>query len=132
MRAPQSAIVDQAAVDWNLWGHTGFADGSRIRWKLLLSGERTETVGIVTGIAEIPPGGRLPLHHHEPEEAYYIVSGRGQIEIADRTTVVGPGCAVYIPPNAPHAFECVGIEPLVFVFTFPRDRFDQIVYCTDP
>ncbi|MCY4097820.1 MAG: dimethylsulfonioproprionate lyase family protein [Rhodospirillales bacterium] len=131
MRAPQPAIVDQAAVDWNVWGHTGLADGSGIRWKLLLSGERTDTVGIVTGIAEIPPGVRLPLHHHEPEETYYIVSGRGRIEIGGQTTEVGPGCAVYIPSNAPHAFQCVGVEPLVFVFTFPRDRLDQIVYCAD-
>ena len=132
MRAPQPAIVDQAAVDWNLWGHTGLADEGGIRWKLLLAGELTETVGIVTGMAEIPSGVRLPLHHHEPEEAYYIVSGRGQIEIGDRMTEVGPGCAVYIPPNASHALQCTGTEPLVFVFTFPRDRFDQIVYCTDP
>ena len=131
MRVPQPVIVDQTAVDWHLWGHTGLADEGGIRWKLLVAGERTDTVGIVTGIAEIPPGTRLPLHHHEPEETYYIVSGRGQIEIGDRTTEVGSGCAVYIPPNASHALQCVGTEPLVFVFTFPRDRFDQIVYCLD-
>ncbi len=131
MRAPQPVIVDQAAVDWHFWGHAGRSDESRIRWKLLVAGERTDTVGIVTGIAEIPPGARLPLHHHEPEETYYVVSGYGQIEIGDRTTEVGPGCAVYIPPNASHAFQCIGAEPLVFVFTFPRDRFDQIVYCLD-
>ena len=60
-----------------------------------------------------------------------VVSGRGQIEIGDRTTEVGPDGAVYIPPTASHALECVGTEPLVFAFTFPRDRFDQIVYCPD-
>ena len=91
MRAPQPVIVDQAAVDWHLWGHACRADESRIRWKLLVAGECTDTVDIVTGIAEIPPGARLPLHHHEPEETYYVVSGHGQIEIGDRTTEVGPG-----------------------------------------
>ena len=47
------------------------------------------------------------------------------------TTTVGPGCAVYIPPKARHAFRRTGAEPLVFVFSFPRDRFDQIVYHFD-
>ena len=59
------------------------------------------------------------------------MSGRGQIEIGDRVTEVGPGCAVYIPPNASHAFQCVGTDPLIFVFAFPGDRFDQIVCCLD-
>ena len=71
MHTLQPVIVDQAAVDWHLWGHAGLADEGGIRWKLLLAGERTDTVGIVTGIAEIPPGAWLPLHHHEPEETYY-------------------------------------------------------------
>ena len=61
MRAPQPAIVDQAVIEWILWGHAGLADESGIRYKLLIASERTDTVGIVTGIAEIPPGARLPL-----------------------------------------------------------------------
>ena len=80
------------------------------------------------GIAQLAPGAQLALHHHEPEETYYIVSGHGEMEIDDRTTAVGPGCAVYIPANARHALRCSGSEPLVFVFSFARDRFDQITY----
>ncbi len=79
MHTPQPVVVDQAAIDWALWGDADLADESKIHWKLLLAGERTDTVGIVTGIAEIPLGARLPLHHHEPEETYYVVSGHGQI-----------------------------------------------------
>ena len=131
MNAPKPVIVDQADLDWEGWRDTDLAAESRIRWKLLITGERTESVGLVTGIAEIPPGAQLPLHHHEPEETYYIVSGRGQMEIDGRTTAVRPGCAVYIPPKARHAFRCTGAEPLVFVFCFPRDRFNQIVYHFD-
>ena len=131
MNAPKPVIVDQADLDWEGWRDADIAAKSRIRWKLLLASERTESVGLVTGIAEIPPGAELLLHHHEPEETYYIISGRGQMEIADRTTEIGPGSAVYIPPTARHAVRCIGAEPQLFVFSFPRDRFDQIVYHLD-
>ena len=128
MSVPRPAIVDQADLDWEGSHDAGLGAGNGIRWKLLIAGERTESTGLVTGIAEILPGGQLLHHHHEPAETYYIVSGRGEIEIEGRTTQIGPGSAVYIPPDAPHALRCIGTEPLVLVFSFPRDRFDQIVY----
>lgn len=62
---------------------------------------------------------------------YYVLSGRGDMEIEDLQTEIGPGTAVYIPPNAKHAVRCIGTEPLVFIFTFPRDRFEDIVYHRD-
>ncbi len=65
---------------------------------------------------------------HEPAEIYFIVSGRGEVDIGDRSQPVGPGCAIYIPPDVRHALRCTGAEPLVFVFAFPRDRFDEIAY----
>ena len=99
MNTPQPVIVDQAALDWEGWHDADLAAKSNVRWKLLIAGERTDSIGLVTGIAEIPPGEQLLLHHHEPEETYYILSGRGQIEIDGRTTTVGPGYAVYIPPT---------------------------------
>lgn len=132
MNTPQPVIVDQAALDWEGWHDADLAAKSNVRWKLLIAGERTDSIGLVTGIAEIPPGEQLLLHHHEPEETYYILSGRGQIEIDGRTTTVGPGYAVYIPPNAQHGFRCTSPKPLIFVFSFPQDRFDQIIYHFDP
>ena len=131
MSMPRPAIVDQADLGWEGSHDSGLAAGNGIRWKLLIAGERTETTGLVTGIAEILPGGQLLRHHHDPEETYYILSGRGEMEIDGRTQAVGPGCAVYIPPDARHAIRCTGTEPLVFVFSFPRDRFDGIVYHFD-
>lgn len=99
-----------------------------VRWKLLITGERSASSGLVTGIGQLPPGAELPLHHHEPEETYYVVSGHGEMEIDDHRQLVWPGCAVYIPANARHALRCTGSEPLLFVFSFGRDRFDQIAY----
>ena len=131
MTVPGPAIVDQAALDWEGGEDANLATGSGIRWKLLIAGESTQSVGLITGIAEITPGAELMRHHHEPAETYYIMSGRGEMEIEGRTQAVGPGYAIYIPPDARHAIRCTGPEPLVFVFSFPRDRFDQIVYHFD-
>ena len=79
----------------------------------------------------MPPGASVLLHHHEPEETYYVIGGHGRMEIAGRESAICPGSAVYIPPNARHAVHCTGAEPLVLVFTFARDRFDQVVYRCD-
>ena len=131
MSAPRPAVVDQADLDWEGGEEANLATGTGIRWKLLVAGERTESEGLVTGIAEIAPGAALMRHHHEPAETYYVVSGQGEMEIEGRTRALGPGSAVYIPPDARHTVRCTGAEPLVFVFSFPRDRFDQIVYHFD-
>lgn len=124
-------IIDQADLPWEGWADAAVAARSAIRWKLLTAGERTGSAGLVTGIAEIPPGERLLLHHHGAEETYYIVQGRGRMEIDDRAADVGPGYAAYIPPNARHALRCTGAEPLILVFSFARDRFDQVDYHFD-
>jgi mannose-6-phosphate isomerase-like protein (cupin superfamily) len=129
MNTPKPAVVDEAALDWEGWSDPGTLAGrSAARWKILITGERTASRGLVTGIAQLAPGAQLQPHHHEPEETYYIVSGQGEMEIDDDTTAVGPGCAIYIPANARHALRCTGSEPLFFVFAFARDRFDQIKY----
>ena len=46
-------IIDQADLPWEGWEDTDVAARSAIRWKLLIAGERTESAGIVTGIAEV-------------------------------------------------------------------------------
>ena len=79
---------------------------SAIRWKLLTAGERTESAGLVIGIAEIPPGERLLLHHHGAGRDLLHRAGRGRMEIDDRAADVGPGYAAYIPPNAKHTLRC--------------------------
>ena len=124
-------VINQSEQSWEGWDDAGLAAKSAIRWKILISGERSPSAGLVTGLAEFPVGTRLPLHHHEPPETYYIVSGRGNMVIDGLKSDIGPGSTVYIPSNAKHAVWCIGNEPLVFVFSFACDRFDEIVYHFD-
>ncbi len=127
-QALKPVVVDQVALDWEDWKAPAGADRSAVRWKLLVSGERCPSAGLVTGVGEVAPGGVLPRHYHEPEETYYVVSGRGHVEIDGVRMDVGPGTAVFIPPNARHALYCTGAVPLVFVFTFARDRLADVAY----
>ncbi len=131
MREWKPLIVDQAELDWKNWDDPANREPSDIRWKLLIRGERSPSGGLVTGVARIEPGAALSRHHHEPEEMYYVISGRGDIEVEEVRKEIGPGTAVYIPPSARHSVRCIGAEPLVFIFTFPRDRFEDIVYHLD-
>ena len=131
MNHPEPIIISEAELDWEGWDDPTIAAEHPNRWKLLITGERGPSSGLVTGIAECPTGMSLPLHHHEPEETYYVISGRGHIEIDGHAAEIGPGSAVYIPSNAKHAVYCTSSEPLVFVFSFACDRFDQIVYHFD-
>ena len=87
--APRPAIVDQADLDWEGGEDASLAAGEGIRWKVLIAGERTETRGLATGIAEVAPGAELMCHRHEPAEIYFIVSGRGEVDIGDRSQPVG-------------------------------------------
>ena len=124
-------VINQTEQSWEGWDDAEIAAKSAIRWKILISGERGPSAGLVNGIAELPVGTRLPFHHHEPAETYYVVSGQGHMEIDGHEADIGPGSTVYIPSNAKHAVRCTGAEPLVFVFTFACDRFDKIVYHFD-
>ena len=131
MSIQKPIIINQSELAWESWDDPTIAAEHPNRWKLLITGERGPSSGLVTGIAECPTGTLLPLHHHEPEETYYVIGGRGHIEIDGHAAEIGPGSAVYIPSNAKHAVRCTSSEPLVFVFSFACDRFDQIVYHFD-
>ncbi len=124
-------IINQSELEWEGWEDPEIAAKSPIRWKLLITSERGPSSGLVTGIAEVPSGASLLLHHHEPEETYYILSGNGHIKIDECEAEIGPGSTVYIPPNAKHTVRCTGIEPLVFIFTFAQDSFEEIIYKFD-
>lgn len=83
MSAPKPAVVDEATLDWEGWHEPTLAAKSAVRWKILITGERTASRGLVTGIAQVAPGAQLLPHHHEAEETYYIVNGQGEMEIED-------------------------------------------------
>jgi len=87
-------------------------DGSTIRSLLDLS--NAPVVHQSLAEATIPAGGQTRRHHHKrSEELYYVLSGRGVMEIDGATQEVAGGDAILIPPGAWHQIRAM--EPLSFL-----------------
>ena len=100
----------------------------RCQWRTLTSADRAPSRGLTSGVAEIEPGGGLALHRHAPHEVYYILDGHGVVTLGDQEHVVGPGAAVYIPGDTPHAFRNAGTTLLRFFWVFPTDSYGDVEY----
>jgi quercetin dioxygenase-like cupin family protein len=72
----------------------------------------------VSGFVVIDPNGTVPLHNHEQEEVYYILKGKGEMNVEGETQVLEAVSAVYIPPNTSHALKNIGAEALHMLFVY--------------
>lgn len=77
------------------------ADGSTIR--VLLDAEVAQAANQSLAEAELAPGEATERHYHaESEEIYFLLAGRGEMEVDGERRSVGPGDAVLIAPGARH------------------------------
>ncbi len=128
MQPEASSIVNPDDTAWESWSDPDICARSAVRWKLLLTRNRTPTSGMTLGLMEIPPGARLLRHHHALQESYYILEGTGTLEIDRQISPVGPGATIYIAPNAGHRLVNSGPATLRLLFMFPAASFDEVVY----
>lgn len=123
--------INPEDLPWESWEHRDLAIRSAVRWKLVFSGHRTPTGRMSMGLAQIAPGGILPLHHHAPAEIYHVLKGEGRCEIEGVSHAMRPGISVFIPPSVRHLTLNTGGEPLQFLFVFPTDSFEDVTYHFD-
>jgi mannose-6-phosphate isomerase-like protein (cupin superfamily) len=89
-------------------------DGSEIRE--LLAHRNSSIRNQSLAEARLPPGAATTPHYHpRAEEIYYILSGRGRMQIHGEERDVQPGDAVAIPPGAVHTITNTGSETLSFL-----------------
>lgn len=89
-------------------------DGSEIRELLAHrnSGIRHQSLAE----ARLPPGKQTTPHYHPvTEEIYYILEGRGRMQIGDEVRLVGPGDAIAILPGTIHTIENTADQTLRFL-----------------
>ncbi|MFD1341675.1 cupin domain-containing protein [Litorisediminicola beolgyonensis] len=98
-----------------------------VRWRTLFSSDRTETQGMVLGVAEFGPEGTLKPHRHEPAEFYFGLTGFGTVTIDGVAHELAPGVALFIPSDAEHG-TVAGPDGLRFLYGFPKDRFSDVEY----
>ena len=57
------------------------------------------------------------IQEHDDQEALFILSGEGEIQIGDEIHTVRPGAALYIPAHTRHVARRTGDTPLRLVYT---------------
>ena len=64
-----------------------------------------------------PPGVSIPLHKHPypVEELLYVLQGRAIETVGDEKREIGPGTAIFIPPEVEHKFDNIGDEMLILL-----------------
>jgi quercetin dioxygenase-like cupin family protein len=102
-----------------------------IRWRTLLSGDRTPTHSISMGTLELLSGSSLDAHHHAPLEVYFVTEGHGTLLIGAEQRAVRAGDVVYIPGNCVHGIKNTSDEVLKLVWVFPTPTWPEIEYHQD-
>ena len=102
-----------------------------IRWRTLLSGDRTPTHSISMGTLELPSGSSLDAHHHAPSEVYFVTEGNGTLLIGTEQRAVRTGDVVYIPGNHVHGVKNTSDEVLKLVWAYPTHTWPEIEYHQD-
>jgi quercetin dioxygenase-like cupin family protein len=99
-----------------------------IRWRTLVSADRTPTSGVSMGVFEVPPGSCLAPHRHVPQEVYYVTAGRGEVYIDGGWRPLGAGDVAYFPAGDVHGARNRGDSEFRIVWIFPVDDYEAVVY----
>jgi mannose-6-phosphate isomerase-like protein (cupin superfamily) len=68
----------------------------------------------------LKPGSGIGYHLQKEDEIYYVLSGRGQMTIDDKTFDVGPGDAILTRPGSSHGLKQTGAEDLVIMINYGK------------
>jgi len=70
-------------------------------------------------------GGGMPLHTNTVEHEQYVLCGKAEIRLGDRTHTVEPGCVLFIPAGLPHSYRVLE-APFEFLCIVPNapDRIE--------
>ncbi|MBN1499795.1 MAG: cupin domain-containing protein [Spirochaetes bacterium] len=82
---------------------------------LLVSELSTGARHITTTLVEMDVNGHQHLHSHETEQSYFIIKGKGLMNVGDEECEVMKGDSIFIPSNAVHGLKNTGNEKLVYL-----------------
>jgi mannose-6-phosphate isomerase-like protein (cupin superfamily) len=109
---------------------SGAPEFGLVRWRTLISGDRTPTDSLTVGVAELECGESRHFrpHKHIQAEVYYVLSGEGTVTISGTDYAVRAGTTVFIPGGAEHGARNTGTELLRLLYVFPAHSFAEIKY----
>ncbi len=78
-----------------------------------------EASSLSVGLYILPAGTRDPQQPHREDEVYYIISGRGQIRVAEEDRPVQAGSTVFVAASIAHRFHTITEDLTILVFFAP-------------
>ena len=126
-RGERAFLAPESAAPWE-YDPPNEGDTAEIRWRTLVSADRTPTSGLSMGVFEVPPGAQLAPHHHAPQEVYYVVAGEAEVFVDGAWRPARPGDVAYFPGGAVHGARNRGVTTCRIAWAFPTDTFDEIEY----
>jgi len=125
---PESAtLANEEEYPWDVDPQDADRD-AKVRWRTLVSADRTPSSGITMGVFEVPPGAEMAPHRHHAQEVYYVVDGEAEVFVNDRWRPVRRGDVVYFPGDAVHGARNRGPVACTVVWAFPTDTYDEVEY----
>ena len=73
------------------------------------------------GVYALAAGAEDPQTPHDQDEVYYVVSGRGVLQVEDADRPVQAGSIVYVEANADHRFHSITEDLTTLVFFAPAE-----------
>jgi quercetin dioxygenase-like cupin family protein len=104
---------------------------SRIRWRTIVTAQRTPSSGLSMGVFEVPSGSELRPHHHGPQEIYHVTAGAGEVFVDGDWRDVAAGDVIYHPGDSVHGARNRGDGPFTIAWVFPTDTYEEIEYIDD-
>jgi len=75
---------------------------------------------------DVKSGASIHEHSHPNDEVWSVIDGQLEITIARESRVIGPGCAVVIPPNTPHSVKAITDSRVIVVDHPPRHSIGDV------
>ncbi|SIS83739.1 Cupin domain-containing protein [Roseivivax lentus] len=104
------------------------AENGGLKYRLTVDAEGGPSDNLCQGIFYLYDGHSESTHVHDVDEVIYVLAGNGHVRLGDREMRLSPGDTVYIPAGVPHGFTAKDNADLTVHFTFPVDRFSDVVY----
>jgi quercetin dioxygenase-like cupin family protein len=124
-------LVNEEQSPWEMYPDDEHRQ-ARIRERTFIAADRTPTRSLSMGDFEVPPGAQLDLHHHHPQEVYYVTDGEAEVYLDGRWQPLRKGDVVYFPGDAVHGARNLGTVTCRIVWIFPTDTYEEIEYFDDP
>jgi mannose-6-phosphate isomerase-like protein (cupin superfamily) len=80
--------------------------------------EKIPNLGLAFRKRAMKPGSAIGYHVKRHDEIYYVLSGRGEMTVDDRTFEVGPGAAILTRTGSSHGLKQVGSDDLVIMINY--------------